>query len=59
VRHAVFRYRLRNKTKYESLTVHQGNTLTYERDGDSVVMEAWLRSRNFVQNALGSNGRPA
>jgi hypothetical protein len=59
VRHAVFRYRLRNKTKYESLTVHQGNTMTYERDGDSVVMEAWLRSRNFVQNALGSNGRPA
>jgi hypothetical protein len=52
VRYAVFRYRLKNKTRHESLTVHQGNTLTYERDGDSAVLEEWLRTRRFVKNAF-------
>jgi len=52
VRYAMFRYRLKNRTKYESLTVHQGNSMTYERDGDSAVLEEWLRTRKFVKDML-------
>ncbi|NLE66574.1 MAG: hypothetical protein GX608_04050 [Lentisphaerae bacterium] len=48
IHHAIFRYRLRNRTKYEKLTVRQGNTMTYERDGDSAVLEQWLRARGFI-----------
>ena len=52
VRYAIFRYRLKNRTKYERLTVHQGNSMTYDRDGDSAVLEDWLRSRRFVKSIL-------
>jgi len=56
VRYAVFRYRLKDRRKWETLTVHQGNTMTYERDGDSVVLEEWLRARGFVMYAFGKGG---
>ena len=52
VRYAIFRYRLRNRAKYELLTLHEGNTVTYERDGESVVLEDWVRSRTFFRNIL-------
>ena len=52
VRYVIFRYRLKNRTKYERLTVHQGNSMTYDRDGDSAVLEDWLRSRRFVKSIL-------
>jgi hypothetical protein len=52
VHYAVFRYRLRDKTKYHTLRVQQGNTMNYERDGDSVVLEEWLRKRGFVRDML-------
>jgi len=56
VRYAVFRYRLKDRRKWETLTVHQGNTMTYERDGDSAVLEEWLRAREFVRHAFGKGG---
>jgi len=52
VRYAKFRYRLKDRTKYDSLTVHQGDSMTYERDGDSAVLEEWLRTRKFVKDML-------
>jgi hypothetical protein len=52
VHRAIFRYRLHDRQKAETLTVHQGCTMTYERDGDSVLLEEWLRSRNFVNHRL-------
>jgi len=52
VQYAIFHYRLRNRTKFASLTVHQGNSMTYDRDGDSVVLEEWLRTRKFVKDML-------
>jgi hypothetical protein len=52
VRYAIFRYRLKDREKSETLTVHQGNTMNYERDGDSVVLEQWLRTRKFVKDTL-------
>jgi hypothetical protein len=52
VRYAIFRYRLKDREQFETLTVHQGNTMTYERDGDSAVLEEWLRSRKFVKDTL-------
>ncbi len=52
VRYAIFRYRLKDRVKFETLTVHQGNTMNYERDGDSAVLEEWLRSRRFVKDML-------
>ncbi len=52
IHRAVFRYRLRDRQKTETLTVHQGCTMTYERDGDSAVLEEWLRLRKFVKHQL-------
>jgi hypothetical protein len=48
VLYAKFRYRLRNSAKWQGLTVHQGKNLSYERDGDSCVLEDWLRERLFI-----------
>ena len=56
VRYAIFRYRLKDRVKYETMTVHQGNTMNYERDGDSVVLEEWVRTRVFVKNTLARAG---
>jgi hypothetical protein len=33
--------------------VHTGKTLNYERDGDSAVLEEWLRRRKFIKDTLG------
>ena len=54
VQSAKFRYRCTNSTRYHSLTVHTGRVLTYERDGDSSVLEEWLRSRCFITSRLDS-----
>jgi len=53
VRRAKFRYRLRGRDHWERLTVHAGTALNYSRDGDSVVLENWLRRRRFIRNGLG------
>jgi|GEM_PF-1434751 len=49
---ARFRYRLSNRTAWERVTVHQGRSMTYERDGDCAVIEEWLRQRKFVRNPI-------
>ena len=48
IRYAKFRYRLSDRTGVDRLTVHAGNVLTYARDGDSSVLEDWLRRRGFI-----------
>lgn len=48
-RKAVFQYRLRDSTRLSRLIVDEGNKVTYERDGDSVVVEQWLRKREIVR----------
>jgi hypothetical protein len=52
VLYAKFRYRLSDHSKWERITVHHGRSLTYERDGDSAVIERWLRQRGFVKNPI-------
>lgn len=49
VAYARFRYRRKDRVKYETVTVHAGKILNYERDGDSAVLEDWLRRRGFVK----------
>jgi len=51
--YAKFRYRLSQRTDWGRLTVHKGRELTYERDGDCVVVEEWLRRRKFVKTPIG------
>lgn len=53
VKYAKFRYRLKDRTKWDTVTVHTGKTLCYERDGDSTVLEEWLRRRKFIKDTLG------
>ena len=53
VRYAKFRYRLRDRPQWESVTVHAGKTLNYARDGDLAVLEEWLRRRTFMTDTLG------
>jgi hypothetical protein len=48
VLYAKFRYRLKSASKWQGLTVHTGKSLSYERDGDSSVLEDWLRGRAFI-----------
>jgi hypothetical protein len=50
--YARFRYRLKNRTSYSTISVHAGHRLAYERDGDSSVLEHWLRSRKFIVSPL-------
>lgn len=46
----VVAYKLDNGRKGK-LTLHQfGNRVNYERDGDSIVLEDWLRRRGFVKS---------
>lgn len=52
-----FRYRLSHRSGWERMTVHQGQAMTYERDGDCVVVEEWLRRRQFVKNPLDAKPR--
>lgn len=50
--YAKFRYRLSHRSDWERVTVHKGRSMTYERDGDCVVVEEWLRRRKFVINPI-------
>jgi hypothetical protein len=50
VQKAKFLYRLANDSKSYPLTVHAGRCLNYARDGDSSVLEQWLRMRHFIQD---------
>jgi len=47
-----FRYRLKSTGKWQGLTVHTGKNLSFERDGDSSVLEDWLRERRFINAGL-------
>lgn len=48
VLYAKFRYQLSNSGRWQGLTVHTGKTLSYDRDGDSCVLEDWLRERKII-----------
>jgi hypothetical protein len=48
VHYAKFKYRLSAADGWHSMTVHQGTDLRFERDGDSAVIESWLRDRGFI-----------
>lgn len=50
VRSVVLQYRLKNSTRLSRLTIDEANKVSFERDGDSVVVEEWLRRRGFVKN---------
>lgn len=50
VRRVVLAYQLSNSTRTGKLTLQVGNRVNYERDGDSVVVENWLRRRGFVRS---------
>ena len=49
---AKFIYRLSNRAKWERITVHRGQSLCYERDGNCAPIENWLRRRGFVTNPI-------
>ena len=48
IHYAKFRYRLNANDAWHSMTVHQGSDLRFDRDGDSAVLERWLRERGFI-----------
>lgn len=50
VRKLVLHYRLKDSARLSRLTIDEANKVTFERDGDSVVVEEWLRRRTFVKN---------
>lgn len=52
VRYAKLRYRLSDRPGWERITVHEGQSMTYERDGDCVIVEEWLRRWKFVKNPI-------
>jgi len=45
---AVFEYRLADSPRRCRLSLSAGNKIGYERDGDSMVLEQWLRARGFL-----------
>jgi len=49
-RKALFLYRLKDSSRISRLIVEDEGKVTFERDGDSVVVEVWLRQRGFVKN---------
>lgn len=50
VRSMVLTYKLRGKARDGKITLQTGNRVNYERDGDSLVIEDWLRKRKFVKS---------
>lgn len=48
IHYAKFHYRLKDYDAWHSMTVHQGMDLTFERDGDSAILEHWLRKWGFI-----------
>jgi hypothetical protein len=48
---AKFRYELSAEPgKKRTLTVHRGKKLNYERDGDSCILEEWLRLKKIIKS---------
>jgi hypothetical protein len=47
VHYAKFRYKIHSRDPWHSMTVHQGMELRFDRDGDSRLLEQWLRNRGF------------
>lgn len=58
VHYAKLRYRLGLRDPWQSMTVHQGMDLRFDRDGDSAQLESWLRSRDFFIDVLQSKNKP-
>lgn len=56
VRSIVLQYRLKDSTRLSRLTIDEANKVMFERDGDSVVVEEWLRRRGFVKNFVEVTG---
>ena len=52
VRNAVLEYRLKDSRRNGKLRLRRGNCVSYERDGDSLVLESWLRRRGFVRSFI-------
>jgi len=52
----VLTYRLDQMTRFGRLTLQVGNRVNFERDGDSVVVEDWLRRRGFVKSFVKVEG---
>jgi hypothetical protein len=50
VRNVVLQYRLKDSPRFARLTIDEVNKVMFERDGDSLVVEEWLRRRGFVRN---------
>lgn len=50
VRKVILAYQLDDSTRTGKLTLQMGNRVNYERDGDSIVLEDWLRRRGFVKS---------
>jgi hypothetical protein len=55
-RRAVLQYRLKDSGRLSRLTIDEGNKVTFERDGDSLVVEVWLRRRGFVRTFVPIEG---
>lgn len=58
IHYAKFRYRLEDSDVWHSLTVHQGMDLVFQRDGDSALLEHWLRKWGFILDVF-SKKKPA
>lgn len=52
IQYAKLRYKLDESSAWHNLTIHQGMDLSFERDGDSMLLEEWLRDHGFILNAL-------
>jgi hypothetical protein len=50
VRKLVLQYRMKDSTRLSRLTIDEGNKVTFDRDGESMVLEEWLRRRDFVRS---------
>ena len=48
VRRVVFQYRLKDSMRVSKMSIDGKNKVSFERDGDSVVLDLWLRRRGFV-----------
>jgi hypothetical protein len=46
--YATFRYKIKPGDEWQELTVKTGKDMSYGYDGDSSVLEDWLRKRRFI-----------
>ena len=49
-------YKLKGREKICKVTLHVGNRVRYERDGDSNVLEEWLRKRGILATFVNLEG---